>query len=98
MEPYRLSKLAERDLETISDYTEDHWGKAQAERYILSIKDCLLNLANSPLLGRTDDRKRPSYRRFEQESHVIFYKPESYGIFVGRILHRRMLARLHSLE
>jgi toxin ParE1/3/4 len=95
---YRQSKLAEKDLEAIIDYTTDRWGEAQAVRYIKDLRDRFQQIADTPLLGRACHRIRPGYRRIEQGSHVIFYRQDAGSIVVSRVLHQRMLPRRHIIE
>ena len=39
MAGYALSPAAQADLSEIWDYTAEHWGEAQAERYTRRIRD-----------------------------------------------------------
>jgi len=50
------------------------------------------------MLGRACDDIKNGYRRVERGKHVIIYRVEEYGIFVGRILHDRMPPRKHVIE
>jgi toxin ParE1/3/4 len=88
---FRFSRRAETDLYDIGRYTLRNWGKAQTDRYIGELEDCCQLLANSPALGRLCDEIRPGLRRMEQGKHVVFYREESGGIMIARILHQRML-------
>lgn len=88
---YRLSRLARLDLIEIADYTLDTWGAAQANRYLDSLAACFEQLARTPEIGRPCTAVRPGYRRVEHQKHVIFYRMKRNGVFIGRILHQRML-------
>jgi toxin ParE1/3/4 len=90
--------LARADLKSISQFTFRTWGEEQANRYIRELRDCARMLAQSPMLGRRCDTVRPGYRRMEQGSHVIFYRQQGTGIFIGRILHQSMLTQKHVIE
>jgi toxin ParE1/3/4 len=85
------------DLVTIAEYTLDTWGHDQVDRYLTSLEECFLQLANSPGMGRKCDKLRPGYSRLEHAKHVIFYRLEPGGIIIIRILHQRMLPRPHLL-
>jgi toxin ParE1/3/4 len=88
---YRLGPKGVSDLAEIFDYTVDSWGEEQAENYLDELA--------SPGLGRACDRIYPGMRRFEQDKHVIFYKPVRHGIVISRILHQRRLpTRLHFID
>ncbi len=95
---YRLSRLARLDLIEIADYTVDTWGAEQAHRYLDSLEACFRQLAEKPETGRLWTRIRPGYRRFEHLKHVLFYRPMKKGIFIGRILHQRMLPGRHLID
>jgi len=95
---YQLSRLARLDLIDIADYTLDTWGVDQTLRYLDGLEACFNRLAETPRIGRQCDRIRPGYRRFEHERHVILYRPDTHGIFIGRILHQAMLPSKHLIE
>jgi toxin ParE1/3/4 len=85
---YRLTRQAEADLKGIYHYTRRTWGKAQAAKYTEQIGQCFVLLAERPHSGRKrEDLKPPGLRSFVQGSHVIFYKPKSYGVLIVRLLH-----------
>jgi toxin ParE1/3/4 len=88
---YRLSRRARLDLIEIADYTVDTWGVEQAYRYLDSLEACFEQLARTPAMGRPCAMVRPGYRRMEHQKHVIFYRAKKKGVFIGRILHERML-------
>jgi len=49
-------------------------------------------------MGRACDKVETGYRRMEHGRHVIFYRRKEDGIFLGRVLHQRMLPRRHVVE
>lgn len=92
--PYRLSPLAEADLEEIWLYTYRNWSLEQADRYHNDIVAAFVDLA----AGRTEGRPvdiRQGYRKQAVGAHVIFYRPSGTGIEVIRILHKRMDVNRH---
>jgi toxin ParE1/3/4 len=95
---YQLSKLARLDLIDIADYTVETWGQDQALRYLDSLEACFQRLAQMPQIGRACDRIHPGYRSMEHERHVILYRMDGYGIFIGRVLHQGMLPGKHLIE
>jgi toxin ParE1/3/4 len=94
----RYSQHAEADLMSIGEYTLRTWSASQAEKYLAELEACCLRLADHPLLGRACDEIRPGLRRMEQGRHVVFYRRETKGIFVSRILHRSMLPERQEME
>ncbi|MGK6315400.1 type II toxin-antitoxin system RelE/ParE family toxin [Neorhizobium sp. DT-125] len=86
---YRLSPLAEADLEEIWSYTVEIWSWEQAERYHSEIIATLENLASRERTGRRVDI-REGYLKYSIGSHFVFYRLAENGIDVIRILHQRM--------
>jgi len=94
---FRFSRRAEGDLLSIGAYTLRTWGENQAVRYIGDLEACCQMLADNPALGRTCDDVRPGLRRMAIGRHVVFYRENTRGILVSRILHRRMLTERHGI-
>jgi toxin ParE1/3/4 len=86
---YRLSPLAEADLEEIWSYTVEAWSWEQAERYHAEMLDIFARLAAGQLSGRRID-VREGYLKYPVGSHFVFYRLGPGGIEVIRILHQRM--------
>lgn len=95
MAEYRLSPAAERDLANIWRYTNQQWGKEQANRYALALTTMCASLAEFPLQAQSCAHIRPGYRRRGVERHVIYFRPTGYGVAIIRILHERMDAPRH---
>jgi len=95
---FRFSCLAEADLLSVGVYTLRTWGEAQTIRYINELEACCQQLADNPALGRSCDDIRPGLYRREQGKHVIFFRRESGGILVSRILHERMLPQRYTFN
>ena len=87
---YRLTAEAEDDLQGIADYTFETFGPAQAEAYGLGLRNCFASLIDNPLLGRDYGFLRPGLRRYEHESHSVYYQLTDTGILILRVLHQRM--------
>lgn len=95
MAEFRLSKTAAADVGDIADYTISHFGIEQARRYRDGLVECFSQLAETPLLGRNAGELSPGLRRFEHQSHVVFYQLDPKGVLIVRVLHRRMDAPTH---
>jgi toxin ParE1/3/4 len=95
---FRFSRRGEADLLDIGIYTLAEWGEAQANRYLVELATCCRTLAVNPGLGRPCDHVRPGLRRLEHGKHVVFYRQESGGILISRILHQRMLPEIHTID
>ena len=98
MAKIRFSRQAEADLEVIGSYTLQTWDEAQADRYLSQLEECCRLIATNPALGRSCDDIRPGLRRIEQGRHVVFYREESGGVLISRILHQRMLPDKQSID
>jgi toxin ParE1/3/4 len=89
--PYRLSPLAERDLEDIWLYTFENWSAEQADRYHNQIITAIEGLAGGGRQGRAIDDIRPGYRKLAVASHFLFYRITDAGMInIIRVLHQRM--------
>ncbi len=96
MAEYRLSKRAEKDLAEIADYTIETFGIKQSRRYRDELNTCFQTLADNPMLGRSAALQlAPELRRYEYQSHVVFYIPEVQDILIVRVLHKSMDAPRH---
>jgi toxin ParE1/3/4 len=84
---YRLRPRAIADLDEIWDYTASTWSEAQAERYLLGLRDALALLSARPELGRARNDLHPGLKVANYSKHLIFYLPEAWGIDVVRVLH-----------
>ena len=91
---YRLSPLAEADLEDIWLYTYRTWSLEQAEAYQASIVAAFEGLAANRKTGRPVDI-REGYLKYAVGSHLIFYRRGDLGVDVIRILHQQMDAQRH---
>jgi toxin ParE1/3/4 len=86
---YRLTPLAEADLEGIWLYTRDNWSAQQADRYHGDIIVALDDLA----AGRRDGRRvdvREGYFKYPVGAHFVFYRESADAVDVIRILHKKM--------
>ncbi len=86
--PYRLSALAERDLEEIWSYVAEDASPATADRLIDAIIDRFDLLVEQPRMGRGRPEFGPGVRSFAVEHYVIYYRQER-DILIARILHGR---------
>jgi toxin ParE1/3/4 len=87
---FRLTPPAERDLESIADFTVSRWGRAQAIKYVAALQARFQWLADNPLLGRDRSEVVEGYRSFRQGSHLIFYKVTGDEIVILGVPHASM--------
>ncbi len=88
MASFRLSARAEEDLTEIYTYGILQFGYSQAEKYTQGLEEALLNLSQSPYLGKESNFLYRGLREFIYKSHLIFYIIEVEGVLVVRILHQ----------
>jgi toxin ParE1/3/4 len=86
--PYRLSPLAERDIDEIWFYVSEDASPTTADRLIEDIIDRLDLLAEQPRMGRARPEFGPGVRSFVVENYVIYYCQEG-DVLIARILHGR---------
>jgi len=93
MAEYRLSRRAERDLLQIYAYTNETFGRYQAEAYLSGLDRSFGLLADFPLMGASAEELAADLRRFRFQSHFIFYTQEADFIVIRTILHISMNLR-----
>lgn len=86
--PYRLSALAEQDLDEIWSYVAEDASPATAGRFIDAIIDRFELLAEQPRMGRLRPEFAPGVRSFAVENHVIYYRHDG-DVLIARVLHGR---------
>jgi toxin ParE1/3/4 len=87
---YRLSPLAEADLEDIWLYTLQNWSLEQADFYYAQLMAAIDGLATGERIGRSADDIRAGYRKYGEGRHFIFYLLADEKLDVIRILHKQM--------
>ncbi len=94
---YKISKLAESDLENIWLYTFEEWSLEQADYYYDLIMDEIEYIAENPKTGKDFNEVRKGYFRSRVKSHFIFYKInlKEEKVEIIRILHQQMDIDLH---
>ncbi len=91
MSSFTLTRRAKADLKAIAKFTEQRWGRTQRNVYIKQFDDTFHMLTDTPSIGKECGYIKPSYQKFPQGSHVIFYKiSSSEEIEIIRILHKSM--------
>ena len=95
MARFCLSVRAAADVTGIADYTIERFGIEQARRYRDGLEFCFQSLADNPLLGRSAEELAANLRRFEYESHVVYYQPQDGSVLIVRVLHESMDTPLH---
>ena len=86
--PYRLSALAEQDLEEIWSYVAEDSSPATADRLIDAIIDRFELLAAQPRMGRLRPEFGERVRSFVVENYVVYYRHDG-DLLIARVLHGR---------
>jgi toxin ParE1/3/4 len=86
--PYRLSALAEQDLEEIWSDVAEAASPTTVDRLIDAIIDRFGLLAEQPRMGRLRPEFGTGVRSFTVENHVIYYRHEG-DVLIARVLHGR---------
>ena len=86
--PYRLSALAEQDLDEIWSYVAKDAGPTTADRLIDAIIERFELLAKQPRIGRLRPEFGVGVRSFTVENHVIYYRHDR-DVLIARVLHGR---------
>jgi toxin ParE1/3/4 len=82
-----LSAAAERDIDAIHIYGMGTFGRKVADDYVRNLLDLLDLLQLNPMMAmeRSDLKRKTRVLRYK--SHLIFYRLNSRGIKVQRVLH-----------
>lgn len=92
--PYRLTPLAEADLEEIWLYTAKNWSIEQADTYLRSLVAVFEGLAAGTKRGRPAD-VLPDFQKYLCGSHVVYFLDYTDHLDVIRVLHQRQDAERH---
>lgn len=98
MSSYRLSKSAVEDIAGIAEYTIDRFGIEQARRYRDGMIQNFEMLAARPSLGHGAEDLVVNLKRWNYESHIIYYLPGESDVLIVRVLHQRMDTRRHVMR
>ena len=85
---YRLSALAEQDLEDIWSYVAEDASPSIADQLIDTIFDRFDLLVDQPRMGRNRPEFGEGVRAVVVESHVIYYRHDE-EVLIARVLHGR---------
>ena len=85
---YRLSALAEQDLDEIWSYVAEDASPTTADRLMDAIIDRFELLAEQPRMGRLRPEFGAGVRSFTVANHVIYYRHEG-DVLIVRVLHGR---------
>ena len=88
VKPYRLSPLAEADLEEIWLYTLKHWSMGLADTYHHNLVEAFEGLAAGTRQGRPAD-VLTGFQKYLCGSHVVYFLDSSDCLDVIRVLHQR---------
>ena len=90
---YRVSRLAEADLDAIYGYTVKNWSAAQADTYYAMIIAAFEGLASGTKIGHVAAIE--SYLALRVGSHSVFYRIADDTVFIARVLHQAMDVERH---
>ena len=88
--PFRISHLAELDLEQIWLYTFNNWSKRQADKYYKTLIRAIEEICRHPELGKKLNHIKKGHRMLLVKSHLVIYKVANETIWIDRILHKSM--------
>jgi toxin ParE1/3/4 len=91
MANYRITRLAQSDLQSIWDYTVEQWSLSQAEKYIDGLFDCFDAIADGTTQVKAVDHIRQGYKKAVYGRHVVFFKFGNDQVTeIIRVLHSSM--------
>ena len=90
-----LRPLAEKDLESIYDYSYQEFGENRAIEYINDVNNVFIKLANNPELARQCDYIKTGLLTYTVGSHIVFFRVTKVRLSIIRILHKSMDYQRH---
>ncbi|MFT4567748.1 MAG: toxin ParE1/3/4 [Saprospiraceae bacterium] len=87
---FELSKLALKDIDSIWNYTAEHWSPIQANIYYNQIFEVIDLVCSNPEIGKSIKDVKAHHRSIIAKSHMIIYKIDKEKILIDRILQQRM--------
>ena len=85
-----ISPEAERDLETIYEYTFYTWSQDQADKYQDELFEAMNQILLNGKIGIRYSHADLDYRKFSINKHLLFYKVVQSNCIIVRVLHERM--------
>jgi toxin ParE1/3/4 len=92
--PYRLSPLAEVDLEEIWLCTLKNWSLEQADTYHNGLVSAFEGLAAGTKRGRPAE-VLPDFQKYLCGSHVVYFLDYQDHLDIIRVLHQKQDAQRH---
>ena len=90
---YRISRLAEADIDAIYAYTVKNWSGTQADIYYAMIIAAFDGLVSGTKIGHA--AAVDGYCALRVGSHSIFYRVANDTVYVARVLHQAMDVESH---
>jgi toxin ParE1/3/4 len=88
---YRLTRLSNRDLNEIWEFTFHKWSIKQADKYYDLLIETFNQITLDPNCGKNYDGVEPKLRGFKTGKHIVFYELiDNNTIEISRILHQSM--------
>lgn len=91
MAHYRITRLAQSDIQNIWNYTAEQWSYDQAEKYIDGLFLCFDAIASGAMQGRSVDFIRQGYKKAAYGRHMVFFRIGTDQVTeIIRVLHSSM--------
>ncbi len=90
-----IAPAAKTDFKDIYQYGLRHWGQAQSDSYLETIKDQFWSLTEQPLMGVEHPEFLPNAKSLAIESHTVFYRITTDAVEIIRVLHGRQDPQRH---
>jgi toxin ParE1/3/4 len=84
-----FARQATVDLDEVWDYSEEKWGRDQADRYTTDIAKRCDDLADGKIVPQEIRLKSGRFLRIRSGSHFIFLRDMPDELRVVRVLHER---------
>lgn len=91
MAEYRITRLANQDLNRIWEYTFKKWSLQQADKYYDLLVESFNEIEIDPNSGKNYEGVEPKLRGLRVGKHIVFFELIDKDIVeINRILHQSM--------
>ncbi len=91
MRGFTYTPRASLEIKQIADYTDKHWGHAQAIKYINDMEALFVQLTLFPGMGETIETPNARTQKISFQSHVVYYDISDTSVIILAVIHKNQI-------